>query len=390
MKLRLRTAAIGAALIGGAVALYVGWGKVSPTARWRDLPRLDLRVAIIDYTVPFENYREHAGVIWVLNHLKVARPDDYPMWVPARHYTGYSPVRRDRPVRLHELDLAAFDLVYVADTYGVYRDDLEHIDEQIAHMDYSPLVFGGLSADDGRALLDHVARGGAAIAEFNTFCEPTSEVVRVEVQAVFGVEWTGWVGRVFQNPADTDDVPHWFPREFERQFPDRPFPRGPIFVMVGRGGELRVFEGEDVDDVAPRVVLTEHGRRAFPEARSGAPYYYWFAIVRPTEHARVYAELALPERSDVVAALVGIDAPPAPPAMVTNPANPGRTVYFAGDFGEPDFEPGPFGSLDAIATKRDSLELGLGVTQAPVFWMFYAPVVTAVLRELTAARNLAP
>ncbi len=384
--MKRRTLIIGIAAGAIAAAGYLGYRRCSPTATWRDQPKLALRVAIVDYTVPFTNYREHAGVMWVLNHLRVEAPDAAPTWMPALHYVGYQPTQRDAPRRLLTLDPASLDVIYVADTYGVYRDDLAHIPEQLAHMDYSQLVFGGLSDGDAQTLGALVARGGAAIAEFNTFCEPTTPAVRARMEELFGVTWTQWVGRVFQNPRDVDDVPHWFPREFARQFPDRPFPTRPMLVLVGPGGAMHVFEGSTAAEVAPRVVLTDAGALAFPDARSGAPYYYWFALMRAAPTTTVYAQMKLPDRDDLRATLDALGAPQAPLAMAEAHGHPGRAIYFAGDLGEPDFEIGAYDALGAINAGQRRVRSIVGVTQAPVFWNFYAPVARRLLADISASQ----
>lgn|GEM_PF-6820418 len=69
---RLRAALPGVVAVG-AVALGV-WVFVGPTVRWERQAPVDLTVRILDYTVPFENYREHAGILWMLRHLKARRP----------------------------------------------------------------------------------------------------------------------------------------------------------------------------------------------------------------------------------------------------------------------------------------------------------------------------
>ncbi len=119
--MRRRAPIVGLVLVALAVAGYVGYRRWAPTATWRDRPILALRVAVVDYTVPFTNFREHAGVMWVLDHQRVATPDGAPRWDPARHYVGYQPTARATPRRLETLASARLDLIYVADTYGVNK-----------------------------------------------------------------------------------------------------------------------------------------------------------------------------------------------------------------------------------------------------------------------------
>jgi hypothetical protein len=377
------------------VAAIWGWRRFSPTGRWRSKPYVDLGVLVVDYTVPFDNYREHSGLFWLLNHEKVRAPvppqaagKDYAEpWQPARDYVGYRPSDRDHPLRLSHVNRRGTQLIYVTDTYGVYRGDLLHIDTRSAEMDYTPLVFGGLSSGDTYALSDFVGQGGMVVAEFNTFCEPTGLDERKRMEDLFGVDWTDWVGRVFADPYDTDDVPHWLPREFAKQYPGATLPRSPILLLAERTGRLLVLPGPSIADVAPRVVMTGAGAQRYPQAAHDAPYYFWFSIMRARAGTTVYAQLLLPNIEGVTQLLGSLGLGLAPPALTERDVGTGRAIYFAGDFADMDFEPGSYERADAISDNAERLSALTGMTTAPAFWLFYAPVVQQLLSEAASARK---
>jgi hypothetical protein len=52
-----------------------------------------------------------------------------------------------------------------------------------------------------------------------------------------------------------------------------------------------------------------------------------------------------------------------------------------------DFEPGSYERADAISDNAERLSALTGMTTAPAFWLFYAPVVQQLLSEATAARK---
>lgn len=367
---------------GGLAALaFVGWRTCSPTEQWKRMRTVDLDVIIVDYTVPFESYKEHLGIVWMLGHRKVRPPGGAPSWRADEHYVGYRPTDRDHPVRIADIDTSSADVIYIADTYGVYRDDLLHVAEQRAHMDYNPVVFGGLSAGDALALEAFTRRGGTLIAEFNTLCEPTDEAVRARMEALLGVTWSGWVGRVFIDPHDRSDVPYWLPREFARQYPDRELPRAPSLVLVDRHGRLEVFSAESVAAISPRVVMTESGRARFPRATANVPYYYWFALMRERPGAEVHARMTLPERADLRALLDEIGVPPMP-AMLTEREDGQHIIQLSGEFGDLDFDPGDHASAGVIERHARNPAYLDGITSAPVFWRFFAPIMDQVLAEL--------
>jgi hypothetical protein len=363
------------ALLG--LAVLWGWRRWSPTGQWNTRAFVDLGVLVVDYTVPFDNYREHVGMFWLLNHRKIRPPltaaaTKLPAnepWQPARDYVGYKPYDREHPVRL----------AYVDRSHA-------QIDSQTAHMDYTSLVFGGLSDGDVHALSDFVGRGGLLIAEFNAFCEPTAVEQRHHMQDVFGVDWTEWVGRVFADPYDTADVPHWLPREFARQYPDQELPHSPILLLVARDGRLIVLAGPSLIDVAPRVLMTAAGRKRYPNTPGDAPYYFWFSLVRARSDAVVHARLQLPKIAGVPEFLAKLGAGDLPPALTERVAGKGRAIYFVGDFADIDFDPGEYDSEAAIDNGAAIASSLSGMTTAPAFWRFYAPVVDQLLREEVAAR----
>lgn len=347
---------------------------------WWDLQEpSDLNVVVLDYTVPFVNYREHAGVHWLLNHLKVRGPVTT-TWSD-EDYVGYHPDNRDHPTRLSELDLTGVDLVTIADVYGVYVDDLVAIEEQEAHNDYSRVVFGGLRRPDAVALQEHVERGGTLLAEFNTLADPTTGTARRMLEELLGVEWSGWVGRVFADPHDPGDTPAWLPRNWAAQNDGAELPHEPSLVLVGPDGQLAIFPGPTLDDVLPRVRLTEGGAARFPDARSGAPMHYWFTLVRAARDATVHAQFHMPERPGLDRWLDVHDLERSPPALTEHVD--GHTWHLGGEFVDLDFEPGPYDRWGIIPWQRWFTGGGQG-TSAPAYWSFYAPVAAQLLRELDA------
>lgn len=344
---------------------------------WQDTRQLD--VVVLDYTVPFENYREHAGAHWLLNHLKVQAPSGSE-WSD-RDYVGYHPDDREHPTRLSEVNLSGVDLVTITDVYGVYVDDLIEPQLQQAHNDYSEVIFGGLLEADAHALQEHVRRGGTVIAEFNTLAHPTSGAARRIVGDLLGVEWSGWVGRVFVDPHDEGDVPAWLPRNWAEQNDGAELPHEPSLVLVGEDGTLAIFSGPTVDDVLPRVRLTAEGEARFPDARSGKPMHYWFTLVRADQDSHVHAEYDMPDRPGLMTWLEAHDLKASPPVLTEH--QNGQSWHMAAEFVDLDFAPGRFDRWGTITWRRWFPDDEVGIS-APAYWGFYAPVTAQLIRELDA------
>lgn len=363
----------------------------SGSGKWSTRAYADLAIQVVDYTVPFDNYREHSGLFWLLNHRKIrpphmlqqraADPEAGEPWNLATDYVGYHPSDRDHPVRISHVDRSHTQMIYITDTYGVYTGDLQNIDSRTAHMDYTTLQFGGLSDGDVHALSDFAARGGTLLAEFNSFCDPTPDDARRHIEGVFGVQWTEWVGRVFADPYDSSDVPHWLPREFARQYPDRELPHSPILLLIARDGTIEVLDGPSLADVAPRVAMTAEGAKRYPNVPADVPYYFWFGIVRATPDTTVHAKLKLPNLAGMSELIARRGIAPDSPALTEHAYMKGKAIYLVGDFADLDFDPGPYDNENALSDGARSTSKVVGLSTAPAFWRFYAPVLDQLLRE---------
>lgn len=372
------------------LVLWFVWSLVGPLWSWSQRPPLLLRVLPVDYTVPFDNYKEHLGIFWLLNHLKVVPPPGADRWSPERDYLGYSPLDRDNPRRISGRRPLSADLIYIADTYGVYRDDLKGIATRQAHMDYNPLVFGGLSLQDAQALEGYAAGGGHLIVEFNSLCDPTGDKPRAIMERLLGVRWTGWVGRLFIDPHDKANVPWWLPRIFDKQYPGQELPHQPMLIFVNRAGELVWVARSSVDQLAPRVEMTPRGKKDFHDLTEDTRYFYWFALVEARPGTETYAELVLPPGIAQEPGLVRRKIPTRTPLFTELTGAPSRRIYLAADLADVDFELGEFGRAGAIEARADSVFTAAQVSSSPIFWRFYAPVIRRVLWDLDRQLNAAP
>ncbi|MCC6746036.1 MAG: hypothetical protein IT371_00170 [Deltaproteobacteria bacterium] len=372
-----------------AAVLFVAWWWAGPRLTWQTAPTLNLRVLLVDYTVPFDDYKEHLAATWLLNHAKVPSPVPGKLWDVARDYVGYYPDRRRQPVRLAQLPALDAHLIFITDTYGVYRDDLKDVAKKQAHMDYNPVVFGGLSVEDARRLDVYARAGGHLITEFNSFCDPTPEPARRLMERVLGVRWTGWVGRVFADPHDRGDVPYWLAREFAAQYPGVELPRYPVLVLVHRDGRLRLYPARSEIDAAPKIRVTEDGRRAFGELTQDVPFYYWFAVLEAEPKTTVHAELQLPPLAGLHADAARLGIPSAFPVLTERVQGASRRVNFGGDLVDVDFPLPKHSVANIVATRAQMFEDRGAVSTEPHFYRFFAPVLLELLRQMAAGRAAA-
>lgn len=352
-----------------------------PRVMWRMMPAPADRLLLVDYTVPYVSGREHRGAVWLLNHLKYRAPAGRG-WDSVRTHVGYDPLRRDVQTTIAQQDLGKVDWLFVSDAYGVYEDDLRDIENEMAHLDRSTKVFGGLSDADAAAMIAHAERGGHTFLEFNALEDPTGLAARDTLEALFGIEWTGWVGRTFAQLQDTTDVPHWLPRLFRQHYGDRPMPIGPTLVLVHTDGRLLLVEGRTLASAGPHVALTAAGIRALKGAASGADYPFWFPIYTVNEGTELLAELILPDHPKIAEVLRREGLTGGVPLLTRRITESGaHQLYLMADMSDTEFVPGRWDLagpkwMQALSDFQPDLYIGHNA-----FWDFYVPAITSVLKS---------
>jgi hypothetical protein len=337
---------------------------------WRLARPRTLEAVIVDKTVPFRNDREHAAIPWILHALKIQ--NGLGRFLDAEHdYVGFDPVSRTGR-ELTAADLANADLLFIADTYGVYVGDYQRPGDQAA-LERSPKIYGGLSEGEARVIDAFAARGGMVIAEFNTFASPTDDGAEARLEATFGVRWSRWVARYWPDLQDRNEVPRWVGHVYERV-------TGHLFDCTG-GGMVLVREDRDIvvlrdgDDLRHSVVSQERAPlgAAFAFPQRGA-FRYWMDVVAATDSELVYEHV--------------LDVTPAGERKLEAhglsrrfPAVTRRrdAWYFAGDFVDNALDLGSPEQAFVLGFRRERLACGSPTPEEEFFWGWYVPIVSRLL-----------
>jgi len=278
-------------VLAAALVVLVPWARYAA----RPAHRVDL--CVLDKTVPFANWLEHRSLYWLLDHLNVVKADGSNYAIERDYLGAYPPpVPGDPPQRTRDLavvDVAASRLVYLADTYGVYREDLESKERMAAALERSPKLYGGLTAEEAQAAAEALPAGKTLVAEFNTLGSPTGAAARTTLETALGVRWTRWIGRYFSRLEDTSEVPRWMRNDYEREWHLPWRFQGPGYVLMQDDEHCEVLR---VGDEADAIGLTiERERPIDPHlagAADGVPYPYWFDIVEARDDAKALASFA--------------------------------------------------------------------------------------------------
>ncbi len=368
------------------VAIVVLW----PWGCYELRPERRVDVVVLDKTVPFSNRIEHRSLFWLLDHLKIRRPDGR-RYDASRDYVGAfaGPRPGSRPERTLDLDAAtatAADLVYVADTYGVYEGDLASGRAMKAALERSPLIYGGLHPAEVDALRRASAAGRTVVAEFNTLESPTGARARDATEELLGVRWTHWIGRYFSRLDDRDEVPQWMRRNYEREW-NRPWEfEGPGYVVLYEDLHVEVLRpGVEVE----RLGLTlERARPVDPlllGARDGVPYPYWWSWVEAQPGTEVLARFEWHPTEAGRERLRVRGLPESFPAVCRRAGAGGAPVYhFAGDFAD---NPMPDMAVPLAGYTRFKSWLEgarIAPSESAFYWRFYVPMMTRLLDDTPA------
>lgn len=134
-------------------------------------------VAVIVDKTELPNGEQHASFTWVLNHQRFTKTKTA-LYKNDNDYFGFFPLK-DEKFRLKGLERFSApmleklsvdaDLVYLTDTYGVYKN------EWYENKNEPGLIYGGMSEQDVQLLQKMKEKHKLVISEFNTLGAPTSD-----------------------------------------------------------------------------------------------------------------------------------------------------------------------------------------------------------------------
>ncbi len=354
---------------------------------WSLMPGKQLDIVVIDKTVRDATYQEHSALFWTLNHLKYKKSDDK-FYSASEDYLGFFPSgQKDLGVSkdlIGQTDAqiralaSGSDLIYFADTYGVYERDF----------DADPLegrskkIYGGLDYSDIKLINMAKEEGKVLVAEFNSFASPTSKLIRNEFENVMGVKWTGWIGRYFDE-LDTlanGDIPAWMIAQYKRQHESWDL-GGPGLIFIKESGEIEAFlHQQDYHNKVPLIRTQKMNKGGF-KLPDIVPYPDWFDVMMIDRDYEVISYYDIDPTASGIQRLRNMGLPRFFPAAVVRNLEKGRQYYFSGDFSD---IPGNFGTTQFYGLPI--LWRGLYVAsdytnRQSFFWNYYYPLLTQVLQK---------
>ncbi len=353
-----------------------------PIIAWFSEEPGELQIAIIDKTVPDESFREHLGITWLLNHLRYVKNDHTP-YERSTDYSGFIPDEKNQSYSVRPLPTSYndVDVIYLADTYGVYQEDLPWIELDRAGT-RSPLIYGGLKMEEWQAIVERLqkAKRSTLIAEFNSFASPTAENVRQSIGDYLQLEWSGWIGRYFDelDPDLNQEIPEWMLRYFEKAEGSKWKYKGPGFILVNEQNEELVvlLDNKHFQEKGIRLTFTEQGTEKFGLKQS-PDYAYWFDIVTAKNKQEVLAYYDWNLTESGKEELQKNNIPLEFAGIIEHDRPHSRSYYFAGDFTDIASVP------HFYQYKGLSKLMGLinNFAEESFFWKTYVPIMKTILAE---------
>jgi len=349
-----------------------------PFVLWILEPYHQLDIWIIDKTVPYTDFREHAGLFWLLNNNKIAKPGSKVLYDVRTDYYGFYPISKDewRTVNM-PADAKRPDIIYITDTYGVYRDD--YLQKKLPQA-RSTLLYGGLNNNDYKTLQSALGGGNTLIAEFNTAASPTNARDRDLFGRLIGLKWNGWIGNYYENLAREGGIPDWIISNWQEETGELWSFSGRGIVLLNEQGNVEIFtENEDLGPSGMKVVLDSPWDTTIG-IKKQVSYRYWFEWVSADPLVEEIAHYKLDLKENGRKKLEKLGLPSEFPAIVRYKNEQFVSWYFAGDFADLQFS-GTTYRMKGIQTIKRLLADDTVDNNSYFYWKVYAPLMDYILAE---------
>jgi hypothetical protein len=226
------------------------------------------------------------------------------------------------------------------------------------------------------------SKGKLVIVEFNAMAPPTLPQVRTDFELLFGVKWTGWIGRYFSSfdSSKNKELPDWLIKDYRTQHKGLwPFKKGGIAFVHADKSVVILEEEVDLTSPYPEIIANSEGVSKF-HLKESTTYTYWFDIVefdQNTNHAAANFKINCNDKGAAIMANANI--PNNFPAITLHQKDDYQFFYLSTDFSE-----NPIGIKSAyfkgmplfkpfLYNGRDRMD------RRVFFWEIYQPLLTNIL-----------
>jgi len=342
-----------------------------PFALHQMSPARELAITIYDKTVPTKAAEQHRSLLWFMQHYKYPTPDGSLFGKTGSHL-GYNPEDAEPIKDLTFMDPRT-DVLYVADTYGVYRN-AEGFSRTTVPTGESNLIWGGTTESDVQLIRQFLNRkkSSTVIAEYNTFATPTPSYVQAQMYQVLGTRWTGWTGMYVHDLSPKGEVPAWILEQFGGSWNYQ----GKGIILSNIHDEVVVLrEGVELGPKALQFQFTEAGTTHLGLSGS-QPYSQLFDITESLAGTEALATYELDTTAAGAALLASYGVPSSFPAVQLKQTAHHLSYYFSGNWAF-SREQLRFSRAMGMHTLMQRVSAG----ERAFLWKVYLPLLKAILDE---------
>ncbi len=355
---------------------------------WLFTPKKKLVAVIVDKTVQTVKGEEHVSFTWVLNNQRFTKTASS-LYKNSNDYFGFFPMEDEKfrlkglerfsPEMLDKLSNDA-DMVYFTDTYGIYRNEWYKKKKDV---EGPGVIYGGMTEQDIELLRLMKAKHKLIISEFNTIGSPTPTNIRDDFENLFGMKWTGWIGRYFPSldSAATFGLPSWLINNYKETHSGQwPFQNAGI-AFVNTTGQLVIVEGKQLTEALPLIVVNPEIQKIYG-LPSQINYTFWFDIMQAdTLINKSIAEFSIRANPSGMLELMQHNIPASFPAILMHRNTDYRFYYFSGNFCD---NPVSMASsyFKGVRGFKNLFYHAADITdRRQFFWNFYLPLMTHITND---------
>jgi len=352
--------------------------------RWAFQTKKPLDIILVDKTVPTIEREKHKLFSWILMNERFVKKDGRRSYSFENDYYGFVPKRplrekqwERKDYRLNDLIKIAeqSDVVYFADTYGVFFNDWWI---GINKSRKSRKLYGGLNNNDFLLLKEMKEKNKLIIMEYNSFDYPTAQFESIRAQEKLGIVFSEWTGKYFSSLDSTSkDFPVWMTGMYRKQY-QKPWKFSKPGIVILNEKEIIVLqEGSELKKPMPDIVTDTVWCNKFGVAGKVA-FDKWFDIIDPLEN-NVISQFVIETTAAGDSLLAENEIDSRFPAVIQDPVSQ-RTYYFSGDFATGNL---PYWS--SMFKGVDKLK-GILYSDKPedprrFFWLYYRPLINGILTD---------
>lgn len=342
---------------------------------------------IVDKTVELSNAEQHSSFTWVLNNLRFTKSKTQ-LYNSTNDYFGFFPLKDEKfrikglerfsPAMLDKLSNDA-DLAYFTDTYGVYRNDWY----KKTKSEGPAKIYGGMSEQDIEFLQLMKAKHKLILSEFNTIGSPTPENIRTEFENLFGLKWSGWIGRYFSSlDSANNELPQWLVKNYQKSNNQQWAFHHAGIVFVNTDQRVIILEeGRELKSAMPLIHANKVAQKKYSIPDETA-YPYWFDVMQYDSSVNIpVAVFNLDIKEEGKEILKQNHLTSRFPAILAHQKNDYQFYYFSGNF------------CDNPISIATSYLKGIGVINSlfyhsenannhhSFFWDFYRPLMAKITSD---------